>query len=240
MVINFETTINPRRIIFVLLSLFFFYFSFFTNVNAQQATLSLSPSQGTFNRGCSYPVNINLNTSGSQTDGADAILIYDPSRLSATSITSGSIYADYPGNNIDLVNGKITVSGLASVTEPFNGQGIFATINLNVKTDAPLGVTQLNFDFDPNNKSKTTDSNVVQRGTVQDILNSVVNGNYIIGTGACGVLAAGGGAIATATPSATTSPTATLPPAGSEKLTYTLTIIGSILTVLGILGLALL
>lgn len=235
-----------RTIIFTFLSLLMIHGSLLTIAYAQTATLSLSPSSGTFNRGCSQSVNIALNTGGAQTDGTDAILIYDPSRLNATSIVNGTIYADYPGNNIDSANGKITVSGLASVTSPFTGSGVLATINFTVKSDAQVGVTQVNFDFDSNNKSKTTDSNVVQRGTVADILNSVVNGSYTVGTGACSsgttILppTGGVGTPSGAVTSPSSSPSSTLPPAGSETLTYTLAIVGSILTVLGILGLAIL
>lgn len=246
----FGTKFRCRTIIFTFLSLLLIHGSFLATAYAQTATLSLSPSSGTFNRGCSQTVNITLNTGGAQTDGTDAILIYDPSRLNATSIVNGTIYADYPGNNIDSANGKITVSGLASVTSPFTGPGVLATVNFTVKSDAQVGVTQVNFDFDPNNKSKTTDSNVVQRGTVADILNSVVNGSYTIGIGACsagttivtpkGGTATPSGAVSSPSASASPQPSQTLPPAGSETLTFTLAIVGSILTVLGILGLALL
>lgn len=215
---------------------------------AQTATLSLSPSSGTFNKGCPLTLQINLNTGGTQTDGTDAILIYDSSRFSATSISSGSIYPDFPGNNIDDANGKITISGLASVTSPFSGQGTLATVNFKVADVAPAGATQIKFDFDPNDKSETTDSNVVERGTISDVLNSVVNGNYTIGTGSC--VAGAPGAVGVpragvATPSGavtqpTAPPTTSLPPAGTEQLTFTLAIVGMVLTILGILGLALL
>lgn len=216
-------------------------------VYAQTATLSLSPSSGTFNKGCPLSLQINLATGGTQTDGTDAILAYDSTRFSATSISSGSIYPDYPGNSIDDANGKITVSGLASVTSPFSGQGTLATVNFKVTDTAPSGATQIKFDFDPQNKSETRDSNVVERGTVSDVLNSVVNGNYTIGTGTCvaaGAPAAPGTGVAT--PSGAVTPAATpyvgpaLPPAGTEQLTYTLAIVGMVLTILGILGLALL
>lgn len=218
---------------------------------AQTATLSLSPSSGTFNKSCTFSLQINLNTGGVQTDGTDAILIYDSARFTATSISSGTIYPDYPGNNIDETNGKITVSGLASIASPFSGSGTLATVNFTVKDAAQTGATQIKFDFDPNDKSKTTDSNVVERGTVADILNSVTNGNYTIGTGTCvqpsptpapGV-GVGRGAPGVATPSGAVQPTAQpyyLPPAGSEQLTFTLAIVGAVLTILGILGLALL
>ncbi len=216
-------------------------------VYAQSATLSLSPSSGTFNKSCSFTLDIRLDTAGAQTDGTDAILIYDQSRVTATSITSGSIYTDYPGNSIDDTNGRITVSGLASVTSAFSGQGSLATVNFTVKENAPTGATQIKFDFDPSDKAKTTDSNVVQRGTATDILSSVVNGNYTVGTGSCAMVSPtpvprGQGAVST--PSGEEKggeiPLKTLPPAGTEQLTYTLAIVGSILVVLGILGLALL
>ncbi|MDD5147232.1 MAG: cohesin domain-containing protein [Candidatus Daviesbacteria bacterium] len=229
-----------------------------TGVFAQVATLSLDPATGTFNRNCPFSLNINLDTGGAQTDGTDAILFYDSSRLSITtsSITSNTVvYPDFPGNNVDEAAGKITISGLASVATPFTGKGTLATLNFTVKDSAPTGATQITFDFDPNNKAKTTDSNVVQRATIVDILNSVVNGNYTVGTGTCGTTTPSASPIAvvykptgsstTSTPSATIAaplPTkkTVLPPAGSEQLTFTVAIFGGVLTVLGILGLALL
>lgn len=229
---------------FVILIFAFYILILPSPVYAQAATLSLVPSSGTFNKGCSFSLDIRLDTAGAQTDGTDAILLYDSSRLSATSITSGNIYPDYPGNNIDETSGKVTISGLASVSSAFSGQGPLATVNFAVKDNAPAGVTQVKFDFDPNDKAKTTDSNVVQRATTSDVLSSVVNGNYTIGTGACGTLPATGGQGEVATPSgAVEQPPLvykTLPPAGTEQLTFALTIVGVTLTILGILGLALL
>lgn len=235
-------------------------------VFAQAATLSLDPSSGTFNKGCSFSVNVVLDSGGAQTDGTDAILLYDSSRFTATSITQGTIYPDFPGNNIDTSSGKITISGLASVSTPFSGKGTMATVNFTVPESVTSGATQMTFDFDPNNKAKTTDSNVVQRGTVIDVLNSVVNGNYTIGTGSCSAQASPGtpttviqipplpgtGGTVGATPSSQLKP---LPQGGktldqlvdqtgkgpgTPQLTFTLAIVGGILTVLGILGLALL
>lgn len=225
-------------------------------VLAAGATLSLSPSSGTFNQGCNFSLNVNLDTAGAQTDGTDAILVYDTSKLTATSISAGTIYPDYPGNNIDP-SGKITISGLASVTSPFQGQGTLATINFTVKENV-TGATQINFDFDFNDKAKTTDSNVVQRGTVADILNSVVNGSYTIGTASCGVTSGGNTSSGVTVLPNTGGQGATVatPPAqpktidqivdktgkgpGTPELTFTLAIVGSILAVLGVLGLVIL
>ena len=53
---------------------------------AQTASLSLSPASGTFNQGCTFSVEIKVDTGGNQTDGTDAILFYDPTRFTATDI----------------------------------------------------------------------------------------------------------------------------------------------------------
>ncbi len=208
------------------------------------ATLSLSPSTGTFNKGCQFTVNVKLDTGGAQTDGTDAILTYNPTLLSTntSAVASGTIYPDYPGNNVDSQTGKITISGLASVTSAYAGSGNLATITFTVGSNATPGPALVKFDFDPANKAKTTDSNVVERGTVSDILSSVVDGNYTIGTGASCVGGVGGGAIST--PSAglqsKSLDQAVGGKTGTPELTYTVAILGSVLTILGILGLALL
>lgn len=211
---------------------------------AVAATLSLNPASGTFNKGCNFALNIDLDTTGTQTDGTDAILLYDQSRFTATTIQNGTIYSDYPGSNIDSANGKITISGLASVSSAFSGKGTLATVNFKVIDAAAAGATQITFDFDPNNKTKTTDSNVVERGTVVDVLSAVTNGSYTIGAGSCVAQASPGpqGATGTATSSATPKnlDDAVGGKTGSETLTFTIAIVGSILTILGILGLAIL
>lgn len=219
-----------------------------TPILAAQATLSLSPSTGTFGKGCQFTVDIKLNTGGAATDGTDAIITYDPTRLSTNtnSIASGTIYPDYPGNNVDEQNGKITVSGLSSVTSAFSGSGNLATVTFSVKPEAPEGLTTIKFDFDANDKAKTTDSNVVERGTVSDILSSVVNGSYTITSGGCtgGAVKTGiGGTGGVGTPSGTIDDgfnKKILPDSGTSELTYTIAIVGSILAILGVLGLALL
>lgn len=214
---------------------------------AAGATLSLSPASGTFNKGCSLILEVKLNSGGAKTDGTDAILFYDTSRFTASSINAGSIYSDYPGNNIDPANGTITIAGIAALNSPFTGQGALATLSLTVKEDAPSGLTQIKFDFDPADKTKTTDSNVIEQGTAEEILSSVSNGSYTIGTGNCTAAGApvtlpatgvvGQGAVST--PSAQI-PMKTLPEGGTEELTLTIAILGSVLTILGVLGLALL
>lgn len=238
-----------RKIIFG--TILYLSLGFLAPALALAATLSLSPSTGTFNKGCNFSTDIVLDTASAQTDGTDAILFYDNSRLSANTISQGTIYSDYPGSNIDDTNGKITISGLAAFGHPFVGKGTLATVNWTVKDTAQAGATQVKFDFDSNDKTKTTDSNVVEDGTTNEILASVTNGSYTIGTGSCassGSKAQGApgepGSLATPSSSLQPLPTkapppATLPNGGTVELTFTVAILGSILTVLGILGLVL-
>lgn len=215
---------------------------------AAGASLSLSPATGTFNKGCSFSLEIKVDTGGAQTDGTDAILFYDTTRFTATQIRNGTIYPDFPGNSIDPQAGKLTVSGLASVATPFVGAGTLATVDFTVTETAPAGATQIKFDFDPSNKAKTTDSNVVERTTVADILNQVTNANLTVGTGSCG-----GSLTPTVFPTKTpiggtgenTSKKKIIPPVDEElsktadfQTTWMVAAVGGVLTVVGILGLA--
>lgn len=230
------------------------------------ATLSLSPSTATFNRGCNYSVDVNLNTTSQDTDGADAILNFDKTKLNVTSISPGSIYPEYPVATPDNNNGTISISGYSSAETPFNGSGRFATINFLVTTNATLSQTPVTFDFDTNNKAKTTDSNVVQSVTVADILDNVTNGTYTIGNGSCGSSSGGdvvtdldgdgdidaddvaisngggggsrGGGTSSATGSSSLDDLVGGPP-GTLETTLLIGIIGGILVIIGIAGLAL-
>ena len=224
--------------------------AFFSAAPALASTLSLSPTSGTFNRNCTFNLDVVLDTQGVATDGTDAYLNFDSSRFTMTSIdTANKVYPEYPGSGIDIQNpNRILISGLAPFGRPFAGVGKLASITFTVKDAAQTGVTQMTFDFDPNDKNNTKDSNVVQTGTSAESLTSVNNGNYIVGTGVCGsgtspsTITGRGGVNGgeVATPSATFIPLKTLPDGGTSQVTATIAIVGSVLTVLGILGLALL
>lgn len=226
-----------------------FLFPFTQEALAASATLSLSPASGTFNKGCNFSTDVIVDTGGAQTAGTDVILFYDPTRLQALNVVNGRIYSDYPANTIDQQNGKVSISGLTSMSSPFTGQGTFATVNFKVLADAPEGATQITFDFDPTNKAKTTDSNVAEVTTVADVLSQVNNGSYIIGSGSCaGVTPTGvaptlrptipqGEPITSPTPTSTTKP---LPTSADFSSTLTIAVAGAILTLIAIVGLTIL
>jgi len=238
-----------------LTSILFLFFSVLVPTSqafAVGATLSLSPATGTFNQGCTFSLAVNLDTGGSQTDGTDVILFYDPARFTATNIRTGSIYQDYPTTDL-TTPGTVKVSGLASVGSTFSGSGVIANVDFKVLPNAPSdSASIIRFDFDPNNKGKTNDSNVAEHGTVQEILNQVVNGSYNIGTSPCGTTApavtpvgisSASGGLSSQTfiqPTPTFVPRQTLATSGAENQTMVLAVIGGSLLVMGILGLAIL
>lgn len=240
---NYNSKVNIINFVAVLFAFTFLLLP--SSVYAAGATLSLSPTSGTHNKGCAFQVNILLDTGGTQTDGTDAIVFYDPTRITATKITNGSIYPDYPGNNIDAQQGRITVSGLSSISSAFTGSGTLATIDFSVTANAPAGTTQVKFDFEPSDKSKTTDSNVVERTTVADVLNQVNDATFTIGSGAgCGVAAQGntqltgvdqGAVTQTKTP---VTQQKELPQSADFQTTWAVAAAGGILLMLGLVGLA--
>lgn len=240
-------------------------------VAAMAATLSFDPASGVINKGCEISIKISLDTQGVQTDGTDVIVLYTPAQLSVSTsqITNGTIYPEYPGNSVDP-SGKISISGISSVSSPFSGTGTFATIKFNVASTLAVDTkVNLNFDFDPNNKTKTTDSNVVERGTIADVLSAVTNGSYSVGSGSCaagvstspgpgsagtngtsGITGGQGQVLPGTTPSSTQSAQyqnynpnlndITGGKAGLLDNTIILTAVGAVLVILGIAGLVML
>lgn len=229
----------PKKIIFIFSALVYLL----TPGSALAATLSLSPTSGNINRSCEFIVDVNLDTTGANTDGTDVILKYNPSQLTVTSVDQGEIYPDYPSISPNNSNGTILVSGIASKDEPFTGTGKFATVHFTVTQTAAIGSSAaVNFDFDPANTQKTTDTNVVESGSVREVLSSVTNGSYTIGSGTCGAvtfpstgLPKGGGTLPTPPPSLDDITGGGTPP-GVISTTLILSAAGILLVILGMAG----
>lgn len=150
------------------------------------ANFSVSPKTATFNRGCSYEINVTIDTDGAKTDAVDALVNFESSKMSIADVVSGGFYPNFL--RFDLGSNKIDLTGFAQINKPVVGQGTLATIKFSVPQSAALGKTAVTFDFDPVNPDKTTDSNIVETGTVRELLRFVGDGDYMIGTGACTAL----------------------------------------------------
>lgn len=166
---------------------------------ASAATLSLSPATGTHAVGEEFEVKILLDTSGTTTSGTDAYIRYDPNTLSVvdansstegTQILPGSLYSQTSYNSVDTASGKISFSGSKSGGSPgYSGSGTLATITFNAVKEATG--SQVTFDF---TNGSTTDSNVIDQSSSDDVLGSVTNGSYTIsGTAADGTTGDGTG-----------------------------------------------
>lgn len=155
-----------------------------TPISASAASFTLTPATGTFNKGCNFSVKVNLDSAGAKVDSAEAAILFDNGKITPASaaVSQGTIFPTYvPVTTAS--SGKIVVSGISNPGTPFSGSGTFTTLNFMVRADATPGPFTLKFDFDPNDRGKTTDSNVVETSTIAELLSSVGDGSYNIGTG---------------------------------------------------------
>ena len=186
-----------------------------------KAFFSLSSPDTLPKVGETFNIDITLNTDGANVKSADAVLTFDPAKLSVVSLTPGAIFDSYPTKNFDAL-GNIKLSGaMTSATASFSGIGKFGTITF--KGDSS-GTTTISFSCTP---GKTNESNITQILTNADIVD-------------CGKLSPSSISIAavgapTITPIATASP----PPAGNTNPTFLFFILGLGLLVIGSLKLLL-
>lgn len=160
-------------------------FSFFVAPTfALAATLSLSPSTGSFTVGNVITVQIQVNTQGSASDGVDVrYLNFNPSLLQAidenallsgVQITAGSLMLNTPTNNVDNVAGRVTFSQVPTGGTTFanSASQTLATVRFTVVGSGTAAVT---FSHTP---GSTSDSNVASGGS--DLLTAVTNGSYTL------------------------------------------------------------
>jgi len=171
----------PKKYFYFLIIFSFFLILGLIKPNLiKAATLSLSPSSGSYTVGDTFEVQIILDTQGAETDGVDIhYLNYDPSLLevqdadtgqAGIQISPGTLYSNTPLNSVDSVNGLIDFSQTTAGGSTYNGSGVLATITFKVLSQGTANVT---FDF---TSGETTDTNVASSG--QDVLTSVADGNY--------------------------------------------------------------
>jgi len=127
-----------------------------------------SPQKG-YKVGDTIIVSISLDTSGKSADGVDAVLHFDPKILdaSASSITKGALFPDYPVTKISP-DGTVRITALSSLQgQGYAGIGVLATINFKSKT---AGNPKISWDFTP---GATNDSNIFASGVGDDMLKTV-------------------------------------------------------------------
>ena len=143
------------------------------------ASLSLSPATASKAVNDTFNVDIILDTGGEAVSGATAILIYDTTKLSITTgsqITAGAIFSNPLTNTVNASTGEIRFDS-GSLGTAYTGRGTMATISFRALA---TGNAAVNFTFNPS--STTNTSLVAAASSPTNILTTVNNGVYTIGT----------------------------------------------------------
>lgn len=118
-------------------------------------------------------IKVTIGQTGSKSvRGTDIVIKYDPKALEATSgaFEKGTSYKEYSNLLVDSASGTIQISGFTAINErAVSGTGVFGALNFKAKQALK---TQLTLDFTP---GLTTDSNIVDAKSNQDILEKVFN-----------------------------------------------------------------
>ena len=144
-------------------------------VKQQLSEISLQTPKNQIKVGEKFTVSINISSS-KKSDGADLIIKYDPQLLSVETtglnkipVIVGTIYSDYPSNNLDEKVGRITVSGITEQRNGVSTNGLFGSLVFRSKAK---GRSKVTLDFTP---GSTVDSNIIESGTGKDVLEKVNN-----------------------------------------------------------------
>ncbi len=136
----------------------------------QGGEIRLSSDKYSYAVGEKFFLKVNLFTGGTISGGADVILAYDPSKLTAlkSDLVAGTIYEEYPLLEVDQSQGLIKVSGISGPKGTgFIGSGVLATVGFSAKA---AGAVPITVEFKPN---QTNDSNITSAKDNQDILKQV-------------------------------------------------------------------
>lgn len=141
---------------------------------AKEASLTLWPTEGKYQVGTFFSINLLLDNKNKKAAGIDIILYYNPTILEVVEIRKGSVFENFVLIEIKKEKGEIRVSALSPPGQGFIGQGEIATLDFKA---LQKGKTDLVFDFQ---KSSTAATNLAELGTGRNLLGEVINGSYEI------------------------------------------------------------
>jgi len=148
-----------------------------------QPTIYLNPSSASENIGTTFNVDIVADSSGQAITGIDVFYLhYDNQKLSAQSVSNGTLFPNYQSRNntpIDAAAGTINLSGYYNPGS--NNQqvvsGVYATITFKAQA---AGVANLSFDFSPGATTDTNMSRDTGGGNIIDILQVANGANFTV------------------------------------------------------------
>lgn len=210
-------------------------------VLATAASLSCSPSTGTFNIGEQFTVDYILNTRTFQAFGADVYATYDSTILEAvgtqsTPITSSTNWTSPTTNTIDTTLGKIHLD-YGKNQSAYSGSPSIGRVTFKAAT---AGQAQLNYIFFQQYDDTTPGVAKVwgkkDGVNLSNILTDVTNCIYVVSqtapTATPGPTTPAG---PTNTPGPTVPPVEELPRAGGEKLTLSILPIAFLFLAIGLI-----
>jgi len=105
------------------------------------------PATTTVNQSDTFSVDVIVNPLGNQVKGVDVILKFAPNAVQLDSVDIGSFLGSTPLpviSNIDNTNGTLELAYAVKAGNPaVTATGTFATLNFKVKSNAPLGTSNL-------------------------------------------------------------------------------------------------
>lgn len=153
--------------------------------------LILSPISGSHS--AAFNVEVKVNTGGQNIGGVDVYLEFPKNLLKAERVDKGTALPEV-FSLIKNDEGRLRINAYFPITragESYSGDGgLVATINFSPLT---TGTAAVNFICTPKTPPETTDSNIIEKTSVQDIIvcSANVNGSYTL---------TGGGGTPTPTP----------------------------------------
>ncbi|MCJ7740108.1 hypothetical protein MUP32_02195, partial [Candidatus Microgenomates bacterium] len=224
---------------------------------AQTFKLELANPSQTISVGSAFQVKVLINTGGQQAINGDALISFDPAKVSIDTAVTGDFFSYFSASPLGGADNKYLASSWeesVAHAKTSSTDTLFATLSLTAKTN---GTTSLSFDCTAGNEA---DSNINKASDSTDILNCSVLAplNLTIGSGGAAeasptpggadsltptVTPPSGSVTSTPIPTSTPKPTSTprptisvLPRSGVVEVTFTALGIGILLTVMGALS----
>lgn len=133
-----------KKIFFFLIFTVFLLFSLFaiSPVNAQSASLYLSPASGTFLVGSTFDVSVFVNTGGEDVNAVEVNLKFDPTKLQITSPTAGKSFIEVWVSQPTYSNTKGTISFVGGVPSPGinTSSGLVSTLTFRVRDSGETSI----------------------------------------------------------------------------------------------------
>lgn len=211
-----------KLIIFALIIVFLTILPGVNKVSAQVLKMQLANPSAAISPNSTFTVNLLINTAGKQTLGADAMIVFDPAKVSIDSAAAASptFYSFFSANSPCLLGGFTNKCYINAWDDSVAHQKssttdtLMATMSLKAKA---TGATSLTWEC----TSLNTDTNIVLATDNSDIIKCADLTPLVLNIGSSGPTGTPAPTVPTTTPAPTVIPTATPTPSPTPLPTAT-------------------